>query len=230
MTDMTPVHQGNREIHNIVRSYGKQIRGHELGYFQVAFTPVLLLAKFGQFPFGDRQASRLLLDHTGHETTHTLIVRPPADYPVAEGRQATVVRLIDVAPTILDFLGIKQPRFWEGQSLLPLVRGEEEGHRLAFGGSLVYYQERKSIREGRHKYILTPRTGEEELYDLEADPLETVNLAGREPDLAARLRATLERHLEEQRELAERFPSLVTAEDEVDDRHIEELKALGYVQ
>jgi len=159
-----------------------------------------------------------------------LIVRPPAGYPVAEGRQATVVRLIDVAPTILDFLGIEQPRFWEGQSLLPLVRGEEEGDRPAFGGSLVYYQERKSIREGRHKYILTPRTGEEELYDLEADPLETVNLASREPDLVARLRATLERHLEEQQELAERFPSLVTAEDEVDDRHIEELKALGYVQ
>lgn len=159
-----------------------------------------------------------------------LIVRPPTGYPVAGRNRSDVVRLIDVAPTVLDFLGIEPPSFWEGQSLLPLVRGEETGDRPAFAGSLVYYKERKSVRLGRHKYIRTPSTGEEELYDLEADPLEEVNLAADLPELAAELRAALERHLEAQKVLAELYPSLVTEDDEVDDRHIEELKALGYVQ
>ena len=159
-----------------------------------------------------------------------LIVSMPKGYPVAGEREESVVRLIDVAPTVLDYLGIDPPGFWEGKSLLPLVRGEEAGHRPAYAGSLVYYQEQESVRLGRHKYIRTPQTGKEELYDLDTDPLETVNLAGDMPELTARMRAKLDSHLEAQRLLAERFPSLVTEKDEVDDRHIEELKALGYVQ
>jgi arylsulfatase A-like enzyme len=159
-----------------------------------------------------------------------LIIRPPTGYPVAQKHLSGVVRLIDVAPTVLDFLGIGRPSFWEGESLLPMMRGEETGQRPAFAGSLVYYQEQKSVRLGHYKYILTPLTGEEELYDLETDPRERVNLAPGEPDLAARMRVLLDKHLQDQEILAQRYPSLVSAEDEVDDRHIEELKALGYVQ
>jgi len=159
-----------------------------------------------------------------------LIVSPPAGYPVAAKLNDNVVRLIDVAPTVLDFLEIDPPDFWEGRSLLPLLRGEESGDRPAYGGSLVYYREQKSVREGRYKYIRTPSTGEEELYDLEADPGEHTDISAERPEVATRLRAELDRHLAGQEELARRFPSQVTDEDEVDDRHIEELKALGYVQ
>ena len=62
------------------------------------------------------------------------------------------------------------------------------------------------------------------------EAMERINLASELPELTEQLRVMLEQHLEAQKTLAEQYPSLVTEEDEVDDRHIEELKALGYVQ
>lgn len=159
-----------------------------------------------------------------------LIVRPPQGYPVARRTNAHVVRLIDVAPTVLDYLGIEPPGDWAGQSLLRLVRGEESGDRPAFAGSLTYYQEQKSVRLGRYKYILTPSSGQAELYDLETDRSEQINVAAEMPTVAAELRARLDAHLLTEKEHALRFPSLATEEDEADELLIEELKALGYVQ
>jgi arylsulfatase A-like enzyme len=52
-----------------------------------------------------------------------------------------------------------------------------------------------SLRTGKYKYIFAPDNPEvaPELYDLETDPDERVNLVDREPELAFRMRADLER-------------------------------------
>jgi arylsulfatase A-like enzyme len=94
------------------------------------------------------------------------------------------VSLIDVAPTLYDFLGWKAPEEWQGRSLLPLIRGESQTEprrvfteltRPPFVFSAVYLQNRKFI-ETRREIRKNPGN-QKEIYNLEADPGETCNLA-----------------------------------------------------
>jgi len=79
--------------------------------------------------------------------------------------------LIDVAPTILDFLHLPMPPSFEGASLLAgrqPVYSESVHARDAFGWSPL-----RSLRVGPYKYIEAPRP---ELYNLQTDPRELTNL------------------------------------------------------
>jgi N-acetylglucosamine-6-sulfatase len=89
---------------------------------------------------------------------------------------------IDIAPTILDAAGL-QPPSMDGRSVLPLARGE----RVPWRDTLLYeyYWERSfphtpamhALRGDRYKYIRYYGLWDtDELYDLQADPLETRNL------------------------------------------------------
>jgi N-acetylglucosamine-6-sulfatase len=100
-----------------------------------------------------------------------------------------VVANIDVAPTLLAAAGLRAPAGLDGRSFLPLARGE----RVEWRDALLYeyYWERNfphtptlhALRGDRYKYIRCHGLWDtDELYDLEADPLETTNLI-REPTL-----------------------------------------------
>ncbi len=81
------------------------------------------------------------------------------------------VGLIDVAPTVLEFLHLPIPPSFEGSSLLgahAAVYGESVHARDAFGWAPL-----RSLRVGQFKYIEAPRP---ELYNLETDPHELKNL------------------------------------------------------
>lgn len=60
----------------------------------------------------------------------------------------------------------------------------------------------RAVRTERHRLVEWKRPGapaetaELELYDYEADPLETRNLAGEQPEVVKRLRTILARHPE----------------------------------
>jgi N-acetylglucosamine-6-sulfatase len=124
-----------------------------------------------------------------------------------------VVANIDIAPTVLDAAGLlPSPRLdaeggagaapfnIQGRSILPLTRGE----RVPWRDTLLYeyYWERNfpqtpamhALRGARYKYIRYYGIWDtDELYDLQADPLETRNLI-RDPahrDIASRLNADL---------------------------------------
>jgi choline-sulfatase len=103
---------------------------------------------------------------------------------------------IDVVPTVLDIAGIEPDPALRGRSLLPAVRGEAtEGHEAVFA-ELTMLGRRvapvRMVRTRRWKYNFYLGHGEE-LYDLENDPIELRNLAGRaehakvQADLKARL-------------------------------------------
>jgi len=129
-------------------------------------------------------------------------------------RVASPASLLDVAPTALGLLGLRDAAAaGAGRDLAPLWRGERDGRdRIVFGesGSALLPQTPRRVLGGRRSAALRPggeafrsvrdgrwlalrRAGEPvALYDVEADPALERDLAAREPERAAALARRLE--------------------------------------
>jgi len=75
-----------------------------------------------------------------------------------------LVSHVDVFPTICDLLGIEQPAWIEGRSMMPLVRGEADEINEAIFSEVTYhaaYEPMRCVRTRRWKYIrrFEERTG-----------------------------------------------------------------------
>jgi N-acetylglucosamine-6-sulfatase len=101
----------------------------------------------------------------------------------AGSKPTGMVRNIDVAPTVLDIAGIPKPTNMDGRSVLSLLRGEaptwneemlyEYYWEYAFPHTPTVF----ALRDGRYKYIYYHGVWDlNELYDLQTDPKERVNL------------------------------------------------------
>jgi arylsulfatase A-like enzyme len=117
-----------------------------------------------------------------------LLLRYPARLPRG-GRVAALVESIDLAPTVLDVLGLPAPPPMEGVSFLPLVGGAAPAQTPFAVAEQLLGHDGRSVRVGRYKLIvigdrLVPRPGGDarantaawsmppglRLFDLEADP------------------------------------------------------------
>jgi arylsulfatase A-like enzyme len=130
-----------------------------------------------------------------------LLVRWPA--VVRPGSRSDALALnVDFAPTFLEAAGVAVPAAMQGQSLLPLLRGELP----ADWRSAVYYRyyhdpghhetrAHYGVRTATHKLIYYWTKRQWELYDLRADPQELRNLYGQpgQEAVTAELEATLAR-------------------------------------
>jgi arylsulfatase A-like enzyme/tetratricopeptide (TPR) repeat protein len=156
------------------------------------------------------------------ETTRIpLIVKPAGS---RSGRRvAAPVQQIDLAPTLLDLVGVPKPANLQGRSLTPLLDGsgtiadtgiyaEALYSRYHFGWSELY-----SLTDARYRLIRAPR---DELFDLERDPRESASVAAERPQVRQAMRAALEGLI---RNASIEAPSQVTEEDK------QRLAALGYV-
>ena len=110
-----------------------------------------------------------------------LIARWPAGI-AAPGRETdALVSMMDFAPTFLELAGVQDvPEGVAGGSLTPFFRGEAPGDWrdalfTQFNGVELYYTQRV-VQTKTHKYVYNGFDFDE-LYDLEADPHEMVNLA-----------------------------------------------------
>ena len=155
----------------------------------------------------------------------TLAIPLVMRYPGAPAgtRVPELVRLVDVAPTVLELLDLPPLVGAEGVSVAQSIASPGTGEETAafaesFFPRLHYgWSELRSIRRGRHKLIAAPSP---ELYDLEADPGESNNLFATNDDVAQRLLSELE-------------PVLAADEGAVagriDRETRERLESLGYV-
>lgn len=125
-----------------------------------------------------------------------LIFHWPAGHTALSLQAAEPVGLIDVAPTVLQFLGIPLPSRFQGRSLLPLLEKKHSTTPDKIYSESLYARDHfawaplKSLRVGDYKYISAPKP---ELYDLALDPGEIHNLIQlqmpRASDMAAQLHA-----------------------------------------
>jgi phosphoglycerol transferase MdoB-like AlkP superfamily enzyme len=83
---------------------------------------------------------------------------------------------IDLAPTVLDFLGIKSPGVWQGRNLFR-PDDDRPAYFYCVGNSVVV-----GLRHGPYKYHFYVDSGLEELFDVGADPREAINLALQHPE------------------------------------------------
>jgi arylsulfatase A-like enzyme len=128
-------------------------------------------------------------------------------------RSRTVQDLIghvDVAPTLLEAVGVPAPASMQGRSVMPIVEGGES--RTPRDEVFVQISESmtgRALRTPQWTYVVAvpdgksresaPQYTEYQLYDLYSDPHQLVNLAGRREtrEIAARLRERLKARMVE---------------------------------
>jgi len=184
----------------------------------------------------DRSLVILLADHgegldEHGETSHgyfiyestlwvPLIIHWPAGALGHAERVAQPVGLIDVAPTILDFLHIEAPASFEGTSLLGPVDSRAVYAETLHTHDSFGWAPLRSVRMGPYKYIEAPRP---ELYNLDNDPREQSNLLGKNPDEAQALRDRLSKLL------ALYAPKQPTTRRDTSEQTRALLRSLGYL-
>jgi arylsulfatase A-like enzyme len=121
-----------------------------------------------------------------------MFIRWPGNFEAGRVIEEPVMAM-DVFPTFADLMGMQPDGPLDGLTLLPMLKGKSDSlsrdalywhypHYMYHSGGMV-------IRRDNYKLIEFFSDGRFELYDLEADPGEQVNLASAMPDLVQSMRA-----------------------------------------
>ncbi|HEU5138383.1 MAG TPA: arylsulfatase [Bacillales bacterium] len=163
---------------------------HQIGRFMNAMqeygvydnTVILFVSDHGEL-LGDHNLYRKILPYEGSAKVPFILADPGNHLGIKKNHFVDqVVELRDIMPTLLDAADLEIPKTVEGKSVLSLCSetGSTEEWRdfihgeHAYGDASFHY-----VTNGKQKYIWYSQTGEEQLFDLERDPQETVNLAGK---------------------------------------------------
>jgi arylsulfatase A-like enzyme len=191
-------------------------------------------------------------DHGGWEHGHTLynellkvplIIKFPGE-EFAGTQIQTIVRLIDIMPTVLEKLGISSKDLkLDGKSLIPVLKNKEKRDRifLAYKADNIlksHIPQKISANEGTDKLILNKKFTDEqliffqspppdlppvELYNLSEHSLEKNNIADSKVKTSNRLIRLIN-------EALARATYRKTERVEIDESLLEQLKALGYLR
>ncbi|MBU0756226.1 MAG: sulfatase-like hydrolase/transferase [Planctomycetes bacterium] len=174
-------------------------------------------------------------NHTGHGYTNfeemlhvPLMIHHP---DMAAGRRKGIVRLLDIAPTVAELLGLEAHPSWQGRSFYSILQGREEtGTRFNFAEK--GHINRKSVQDDRWKLVRTYRSKADDqsvytdrLFDLDTDPREQNDCSATHPREAERLTALLESWMSANRKIQKGYTAL---EVEIDPELQEQLEQLGY--
>ena len=154
-------------------------------------------------------------------------------------------QLIDVAPTVLDLLGLKIPDVMEGQSLAPLANGQPFQRRGPVMTSRFADPEAKKIGfvpenridavallDANWKFIYREKASEVgvnklELYDRRSDREEQNNVAMQNPQEVDRLLTQTAKWMEAQKQIRKLLGQ--GAKATISRQTLEQLRSLGYV-
>ena len=232
-----------RHVNDYVDRYDAQIKYMDdlvdkvLAALSLDETAVLLTADHGE-SLAERAK---VLDHGKslwqEQIGVPLVLHAPGLEP---SRVSEPVEQVDFLPTLLEILGVPAPEGAkiEGESLLPLMRKArpQQPNSLVFSSvraSPKFFQDRGylldhqksllSVQSSRWKLIVYPGFDDEylELYDLQDDPGETVDVAADHPEIRDQLRAVLADWYSNAAEPA--------AEMELSPEDVKQMKSLGYL-
>jgi arylsulfatase A-like enzyme len=155
------------------------------------------------------------------------------------------VETVDILPTVAELAGLEIPETAQGDSLVPLFSTAPDGAeqrwrpRPAFSERITQpsmmtkdvVDSRAVVSDGWKLIHNTRAPGgwpEFELYDHQADPLNRVNVADKNPEAVERLRALLDSW--QQQVIAEKLPDADEAESSLSAEELQQLRALGYIE
>ena len=171
------------------------------------------------------------------------LLRVPGAQGGTDGRKIeSLVRTVDLAPTVFDYLGI-EAGFMNGRSLRPLIEQTGDDPRIAFAEQVNGYDFNAGpgLRaqrpqdmfvycavDDRWKLLYRPHDpSASELFDLDADPLEQVNVYAVDHPEAQRLRVVLAR---QRPWVSEPFPKLEGVSESEMASAQARIRANGYAQ
>jgi choline-sulfatase len=134
---------------------------------------------------------------------------------------------VDLFPTLLELCDLAMPDGLHGQSLVPAMHGEETGREHVFSSVDMFCSSVRSPGATTDWKLIVPTeyypAREIELFDIRTDPSELQNLAEAQPEVVARLRATLD-------EWTAAHPTQTNLGQKKDQQTLDDLKALGYAE
>ncbi len=175
-------------------------------------TIIVVTADHGEIFSPDREMSpytdvKALYSHGqtqyDEELRVPLIIKPHGDLAYRNMKIKNQVRNMDIAPTVLDFMGIGAHGGLQGKTMRPILERAEAGERPVYSEGRMMY----SVRARGYKYaerfygfgVRPLHWGGDvvkeyaELYDLKSDPGERRNIVAERPDEARRMREVLAR-------------------------------------
>ena len=135
-------------------------------------TVVIFCADHGEM-LGDHHFWAKSLPYEGSARV-PFMIRAPQRFGIQPGAIVEApVGLEDIMPTVLEMAGVEIPETVEGQSVLPLLRGEDAEWRPYIQIECGGFQ---CLTDGREKFVWFTKDGHEQFFDLTTDPLECRNL------------------------------------------------------
>jgi iduronate 2-sulfatase len=174
----------------------------ELDRLELTDNTIIVLWGDHGWHFGDHG---IWTKHTNYEQANRipLLISAPGIEP---GTSEAFVETVDIYPTLADLAGLPSPdgpQPMDGQSLVSVLKNpkttirDHAYHCFPRGPRMG-----RAIRTERYRLVEWKKIGEKpetadlELYDYQADPKETKNLAGDKPEIVEKLRAILAEHPE----------------------------------
>ncbi|MBD3229219.1 MAG: sulfatase-like hydrolase/transferase, partial [Candidatus Lokiarchaeota archaeon] len=146
----------------------------------------------------------IYFDHHGLYDVNIKVPLVIGHSDLPESRLSGFIQHTDLMPTILDFIGVESKIEFDGQNILPLILSKMDSSSEIIITEEAYTQRKRSVRDKKYKYIKSfskessvcrycgvIHGGLEELYDLENDPDEILNLINERPEIAKEMKEKL---------------------------------------
>lgn len=196
-------------------------------------TLIILTADHGDefFEHGGKGHKRTLYEEVLHVP---LIFKFPSDFDLYGVKKVGgAASVIDIAPTVFDYIGVEPNDEMQGKSLLPLLDENEKTDDFLVYAGLEY--KLAAVKSANSKLIHHLRAPEKEFYDLANDPEEKTNLLDKEavediPEGKKHLFSLLGWLNAQKQFYGVLAKSEGKKEIELSESAKEELKSLGYIQ